>query len=72
MFNLTEEQAKSILESDVCTLVISADAAEEKNYSKYRVNGDLNKIVNNLKKFIFQQDFEINSFICLKISFFTR
>ena len=48
---LTEDKAKSILESDVCTLVISADAAEEKNYSKYRVNGDLNKIVNNLKKF---------------------
>ena len=48
---LTEDKAKSILESDVCTLVISADAADEKNYSKYRVNGDLNKILANLKKF---------------------
>ena len=48
---LTEDKCKSILESNLNTLVISADAADEKNYSKLRVNGDLNKIVSNLKKF---------------------
>lgn len=48
---LTEDKCKAILENNISTLVISADAADEKNYSKLRVNGDLNKIVENLKMF---------------------
>ena len=66
---LTEDKAKSILESEVCTLVISADAAEEKNYSKYRVNGDLNRIVKNLKKFHqIKKDFYPDSKIITRVS----
>lgn len=48
---LTEDKCRTILENNISTLVISADAADEKNYSKLRVNGDLKKIVENLKKF---------------------
>lgn len=66
---LTEDKAKSILESEVCTLVISADAAEEENYSKYRVNGNLNRIVKNLKKFNqIKNDFYPNSKIITRVS----
>lgn len=48
---LTEDKCKTILENNISTLVISADAADEKNYSKLRVNGDLKKIVENLQRF---------------------
>ena len=66
---LTEDKAKSILESEVCTLVISADAADQKNYSKYRVNGDLNIIVKNLKKFNqIKNDFYPDSKIITRVS----
>ena len=41
----------AILESGVKTLVFSADAADSALYSKLRVNGKLEKIVTNIKKF---------------------
>ena len=48
---LTEKKIHAILQSGIKTLSFSADAADEKNYSKLRVNGDLNKILKNIKLF---------------------
>jgi radical SAM protein with 4Fe4S-binding SPASM domain len=46
---LTEELAKSIFENDCQTLVISADAADKKNYERIRVKGKFEKILKNLQ-----------------------
>ena len=48
---LDEEMSYAILESGVKTLVFSADAADSTLYSKLRVNGKLEKILANIKKF---------------------
>ena len=48
---LDEEMSHSILQSGVKTLVFSADAADSAMYSKLRVNGKLEKILENIKKF---------------------
>ena len=48
---LTEKKIHAVLQSGIKTLVFSADAADEKNYSKLRVNGDLNKILKNINMF---------------------
>ncbi len=48
---LTEKKAHAILQSEVKTLVFSADAADKKLYSKLRVNGKLDKVVSNIKQF---------------------
>jgi len=61
---LDEKMAHAILESGVKTLAFSADAASENLYSKLRVNGDLNKILKNIKKF---QDIKIKKYPNSKI-----
>jgi radical SAM protein with 4Fe4S-binding SPASM domain len=48
---LTEKNAHAILSSGIGTVVCSADAADPINYSKFRVNGDLNTVVRNLERF---------------------
>ena len=48
---LTEKKCHSILESNVKTLVFSADAADEKLYSELRVNGKLETTLKNIKMF---------------------
>ncbi len=48
---LTEKIAHAILKNGVRTLVFSADAADEKLYSKLRVNGKLSKVLSNVKLF---------------------
>ena len=48
---LDEEMSHAILKSGVKTIVFSADAAESSLYSKLRVNGKLDKVVSNIKKF---------------------
>tara|TARA_Y100000816_G_C26107798_1_gene589389 strand:+ start:5544 stop:6674 length:1131 start_codon:yes stop_codon:yes gene_type:complete len=48
---LNEKKCHSILSSGVKTLVFSADAAEEKLYSKLRVNGKLHKVLKNIEQF---------------------
>jgi len=48
---LNERRAHAILKSGVRTLVFSADAADKKLYSKLRVNGNLDKVVANIKLF---------------------
>lgn len=48
---LTEKKIHAILQSGVKTLSFSADAADEKSYSKLRVNGNLKKILKNIELF---------------------
>ena len=48
---MNEKISHAILESSVKTLVISADAADSALYSKLRVNGKLEKIIENIKRF---------------------
>jgi radical SAM protein with 4Fe4S-binding SPASM domain len=48
---LDEEMSHSILTSGVKTLVFSVDAADKNLYSKLRVNGKLEKILANIKRF---------------------
>jgi len=48
---LTEEKIHAILSGGVKTLVISADAADDKLYKKLRVNGKLDRVVKNLELF---------------------
>ncbi len=50
---LDERKAHAILQSGMNTLVFSADAAEEPLYSQLRVNGKLERVVNNIR--LFQQ-----------------
>ena len=48
---LDEKKIHSILSGGVKTLVFSADAADEKLYSKLRVNGNLKKVLKNIENF---------------------
>ena len=48
---LDERMSHAILKSGVKTLVFSADAADSTLYSKLRVNGNLEKVVKNIKRF---------------------
>ncbi len=48
---LNERKAHAILQSEVKTLVFSADAADKKLYSKLRVNGKLEKVIANVQLF---------------------
>jgi sulfatase maturation enzyme AslB (radical SAM superfamily) len=48
---LDEKMAHAILSTDLQTLVFSADAASEPLYSKLRVNGDLERVVQNVERF---------------------
>ena len=48
---LDEKKAHAILQSGLKTLVFSADAAEEPLYSKLRVGGNLENVINNITRF---------------------
>ncbi len=48
---LDEEKCHAILSGGVKTIVFSADAAEEPLYSKFRVNGKLSVILDNIERF---------------------
>ena len=50
-FLLDEKMSRAILESGVKTLVFSADATNSNLYNKLRVNGKLEKVVENIKRF---------------------
>jgi MoaA/NifB/PqqE/SkfB family radical SAM enzyme len=49
--HLTEAKCHAILRAGVNTLVISADAASEPLYSQLRVNGNLDRIIKNVRRF---------------------
>ena len=48
---LNESICHSILQSGIKTIVFSADAAKEPEYSNYRVNGSLKKVLKNIEQF---------------------
>ena len=48
---LNEEKCHAILSGGVKTIVFSADAADEKLYSKLRVNGNLKEVLKNIENF---------------------
>ena len=48
---LNEDKCHAILSGGVKTIVFSADAANEKLYSKLRVNGSLKKVIKNIELF---------------------
>ena len=48
---LNESKCHAILQSGIKTLVFSADAAKEPDYSKFRVNGSLEKVIKNIERF---------------------
>ncbi len=49
---LTEEKAHAILAADLNTLVFSADAADPVTYPQLRVNGDFDKVMGNIRRFM--------------------
>lgn len=49
--HLNEANARMILESDISTLVFSADAGEKEVYESLRINGDFDKVMENIKNF---------------------
>ena len=49
---LTEEKAHAILQADLNTLVFSADAADPVTYPQLRVNGDFDKVMGNIRRFM--------------------
>ena len=48
---LDEAKAHAILQAEPSTLVFSADAADPETYSQLRVNGDLERVMGNIRKF---------------------
>ena len=48
---LNDKNIHALLSSDLNTIVFSADAATSDLYKKLRVNGDFEKVVNNIKRF---------------------
>lgn len=48
---LTERMSNYLLDSDIHTLVFSADAADEPLYSSLRVNGKLDVVLRNIEQF---------------------
>jgi organic radical activating enzyme len=48
---LDDNVSRAILESDIQTLVFSADAASEPLYSQLRVNGSLERVLRNIERF---------------------
>ena len=48
---LDERLSHAILEAEVNMVVFSADSASEPSYSKLRVNGQLDRVYNNIKRF---------------------
>lgn len=48
---LDEAKCHALLQADINTLVFSADAASEPSYSQFRVNGRLDRVVENISRF---------------------
>ncbi len=46
---LNEQDAENLILSGLDKLIVSIDGASSETYSKYRVGGDYNKVINNLK-----------------------
>ncbi len=49
---MTEDRARKTIESGLDRIYFSIDSADSKNYAKYRVNGKLDQVIDNLKKLV--------------------
>jgi len=49
---LDEKKSHAILQSEPNTLVFSADAADPETYAQLRVNGDFEKVMGNIRRFM--------------------
>lgn len=49
---LSDEQAEALVKFKVDTVTVSIDGASQKTYQIYRVGGNYNKVINNVKKII--------------------
>jgi len=49
---LDEEKAKALINSGIREIIVSIDGVTPEVYEKYRVGGDLNRVLNNLKLLI--------------------
>lgn len=47
---LTDEQAEALVKYQFESIIVSIDGATPDSYKKYRVNGDFDKVINNIKK----------------------
>ena len=50
--NLTEEQAEALVKYKFKAITMSIDGASNETYSKYRINGNFDTVIENLKKII--------------------
>ena len=50
--NLTDEKIKALVDYRVSCVNIAIDGVRQENYEKYRRNGDVNKVFENIKKLI--------------------
>jgi len=49
---LNENKAKSTIESGLDKLIISIDGYDQETYEKYRIGGNLEKVINGIKKLV--------------------
>ena len=66
---LSPERIKDIIESGLDKIIFSVDGATQKNYEKYRKNGDLELVFKNMKMFV-DEKIKQNSSIELLWRFF--
>ncbi|MBN2644224.1 MAG: SPASM domain-containing protein [Desulfuromonadaceae bacterium] len=50
--DLSQEEAEDLVRSGLTLLVVSADGASQKTYGMYRVGGNFERVLNNMKKVI--------------------
>jgi MoaA/NifB/PqqE/SkfB family radical SAM enzyme len=49
---LSEAQIQNLVSSGLHTLVVSLDGASRETYSKYRINGDFDRVLNNIRRVV--------------------
>ena len=53
---LSLSDAQTLVESGLELLIISLDGADDKTYSHYRIGGDFNKVINNIKSILREKE----------------
>jgi len=65
---LTEENAEKIVKSGLGKLIISLDGVDQKTYSAYRINGDIDTVIRGIKNVASAKE-KFNSSIKIEIQF---
>ncbi|MCR5261803.1 MAG: glycosyltransferase [Candidatus Gastranaerophilales bacterium] len=50
---LSDEQAEAVVKYNLDVIVVSLDGASQETYSQYRINGNYDNVINNIKKINF-------------------